>query len=157
MCAWWSSAAEGKTCCCNNLTTSSWRNWWVHKGKGGISCTLTVCVRLWGISWTRAGWHRTVTSPNKSQCGEQKTFYGWRLSKNGNTASVFSAASVLNSLAYLWFCSENVTQCREQRLALVMGFNRKCGVTSETRAGRRAGGGVGEWSTKGAATAAGCR
>lgn len=54
------------------------------------------------------------------------------MSKNGNTASVFSAASVLNSLAYLRFCSKTVTQCRERRLALVMGFNRKCGVTSKT-------------------------
>lgn len=54
------------------------------------------------------------------------------------------------------FCSDTVAQCRERSLALVMGFNRKCSVTSETRAGRRAGGGVGEPSTKGAAAAAGC-
>lgn len=54
--------------------------------------------------------------------------------------SVFSAASVLNSLAYLRFCSETVTHSRELHLALVMGFKRKCGVTSETGLGRRAGG-----------------
>lgn len=46
------------------------------------------------------------------------------------------------------------TECRERRLALVMGFNNKCGVTSGMEAGRRVGGREGwrEGSTKGAAT-----
>lgn len=114
-------------------------------GNGRILCTLTtpVCVRHRDIFGTSAGWHRTVTSApwNPSVEREKKYIFGggWRMSKNGNTASVFSAASVLNSLAYLWFCSNTVTHRREQRLAPVMGFNRKCGATSETGRGEERG------------------
>lgn len=110
----------------------------VHKGKGGYCVLQHACLRKTLDDITQ--WHHQ----KKSQCGEDEIFRGWRMSKNGNTASVFSAASVLNSLAYLWFRSKTVTQCRERRLALVMGFNRKCGVTSETgRDGGLAGGGSG--------------
>lgn len=103
------------------------------------------CLRnTLGHFWNKCRLTYTVTSPQTSQCGKgeknRKTFWGWRMSKNGNTARVFSAASVLNSLAYLWFSSKTVTHCREGRLALVMGFNRKCGVTSE-RGGRDGGAG----------------
>lgn len=114
-----------------------------------------VCVRHWGIFGISAGWHRPVTSPKQNPLvGRKKIFRGWRMSKNGNTASVFSAASVLNSLAYLWFCSKTVTQCRERRLALVMGFNRKCGVWPVKRGGMEGwrGDGGEDSSTKGAAT-----
>lgn len=103
-------------------------------------------------------WLTSYSDTIKNPMWEEERFYGWMLRKNGNTVSVFSAASVLNSLAYLRFCSETVTHSRELHLALVMGFNRKCGVTSEMGMGRRAGGGrVGDLCTKGTMTAAGCR
>lgn len=110
-----------------------------------IVCSDTpVCVRRWGIfgpgAWTTS--HSDITRKNPPMWArEGNIFLGWRMSKSGNTASVFSAASVRNSLAYLWCCCKTVTQSGERRLALVMGFNRKCGVTSETgRDGGLAGG-----------------
>ena len=58
-----------------------------------------------------------------------------------------------------WPISDSA-QCGEGRLARVMGFNRKRGVTGEKGAGWRGwrgGGDRGERCTKGAAPAAGCR
>lgn len=130
------------SCCCCSLTTVLEQvlehNNMEYSDNARLRNTL-------GHFWNKCRLTYTVTSPQTSQCGKgekknRKTFWGWRMSKNGNTARVFSAASVLNSLAYLWFSSKTVTHCREGRLALVMGFNRKCGVTSE-RGGRDGGAG----------------
>ena len=134
-----------------------------QRKKESIVCSDTpVCVRCWGIFGTGAGTtsHSDITGKKKNPpmwAREGNIFLGWRMSKSGNTASVFSAASVRNSLAYLWCCCKTVTRSGERRLALVMGFNRKGGVTGETGRDGGGGGGAGERSTKGAAAAAGCR
>ena len=122
-----------------------------QRKKESIVCSDTpVCVRCWGIFGTGAGTtsHSDITGKKKNPpmwAREGNIFLGWRMSKSGNTASVFSAASVRNSLAYLWCCCKTVTRSGERHLALVMGFNRKCGVTSETgRDGGLEGGGGAE-------------
>ena len=131
VCTQWSSAAAISLQTC-----------W--KKENFVHSDTPVCIRGWGIFWIecRMTSHGDITK--HSQSGEEKKKRGWRMSKNGNTESVFSAASVLNSLAYLWFCSKTVTQCREWRLDLVIGFNRKCGVTSE----RGRDGGIVGWRGK---------
>lgn len=129
------------SCCCCSLTTVLEQ---VLEHNNMEYSDTPVCVIHSGIFGTSADWHTQWHHPKHPNVGRgkknRKTFWGWRMSKNGNTARVFSAASVLNSLAYLWFSSKTVTHCGEGRLALVIGFNRKCGVTSE-RGGRDGGAG----------------
>lgn len=139
------------SCCCCSLTTVLEQ---VLEHNNMEYSDTPVCVIHSGIFGTSADWHTQWHHPKHPNVGRgkknRKTFWGWRMSKNGNTARVFSAASVLNSLAYLWFSSKTVTHCREGRLALVMGFNRKCGVTSEI--GGRDGGAGREGGGNGAQT-----
>lgn len=105
------------------------------------SCTFKGAQLLsWGGKEERelyAAWgHKTP------QCKEEDDAMSGCWMRTG-TASVFSAASILNSLAYLRLCWETVKACRGRRLALVMRFDRKCGVTTKTGTGRRADGRLG--------------
>lgn len=96
------------------------------QGKSGISCCLNAFFSdsMKQIP-NKSGWHCALTSSQKTslQTGERETVF-W-LAEGGKTGTrrvYFGAASVLNSLAYLWSGSETVARRGKVALAMLMGF-----------------------------------